>query len=622
MGAWLQAAASEQSLLDAWLAVRTAAAEDGVFDVDAELFDLTAASNITRLSVALRDGSWQPSPIRYLETTSPGAGRRRVTAVPALADAVVERSIGTVVERLVDPLLSPSSFAFRPGLGPEDAIRALGEARDLGLNRVVRCDISNPFAQIPRGDVARRLGEVCDDPELRTLVASLLDRWFDGRHAPRPGRGLGLPADSPLSPPLANLYLDAFDRAMTDAGCRLLRFGGEIAIPARDLAAAERALTLAIGAAASIALTIDLGTSDIASFDTGVEFLGRTVTSATDLDEEPSSNPLEGTVYVTQQGANLRSRGERMVVEQSDDAVLRINYARVRQVVVMGRVGMTTPFLQQALRRGIDVVLLSNDGGFAGRFVGPSGGTPTLRMSQYDLARQPEPALDVASRFVTGKIHNMRVMLQRVDRRQEERSLGAAIARMDVGRTNAGTAASVAELMGVEGAATRDYFQSWQEFLPSEWGFHGRVRRPPTDPVNAMLSFGYTLLAKEGEAAAEISGLDPQVGFLHNVQGGRPSLALDLIEEFRPVIVDQVVLSLVSRGAVTPADFTVDPVRGCRMGPTAREALLAAYERRMLQLVTHQVGRRMSYREAMHAQAKVLAAAVATRGDYSPMVWR
>jgi CRISP-associated protein Cas1 len=174
------------------------------------------------------------------------------------------------------------------------------------------------------------------------------------------------------------------------------------------------------------------------------------------------------------------------------------------------------------------------------------------------------------------------------------------------------------QMLGHEGTATREYFRAWRSVIDPSWGFTARERRPPLDPVNAMLSFGYTLLVHDAIAALEIVGLDAAVGFMHQARWGRPCLALDLIEEFRPVIVDSVVLRCVTSGVVRFEDFTVTPDRGCRMADRARQAFLAAYERRMLTIFTHESsGRRVSYRVGLGLQAKALARPVTvprTRG--------
>ncbi len=174
-----------------------------------------------------------------------------------------------------------------------------------------------------------------------------------------------------------------------------------------------------------------------------------------------------------------------------------------------------------------------------------------------------------------------------------------------------GGASSYDEILGHEGMATREYFRAWRHLIGGDWGFTARERRPSPDPVNAMLSFGYTLLVQEAVAALETAGLDAAVGFLHRARWGRPCLALDLMEEFRPVIVDAVVLRCLSSGIVRFEEFETTPDKGCRMNARARQAFLAAYERRMLTVFTHEPeGRRVSYRVGLGLQARGLARAV------------
>jgi CRISPR-associated protein Cas1 len=172
--------------------------------------------------------------------------------------------------------------------------------------------------------------------------------------------------------------------------------------------------------------------------------------------------------------------------------------------------------------------------------------------------------------------------------------------------------------------ATREYFRAWRVVLDATWDFTSRQRRPPPDPINAMLSFGYTLLLHDAIAALSMAGLDPAVGFLHQARWGRPNLALDLIEEFRPLVVDAVVLRCTTTGMIQPEDFETVPDLGCRMTAKARQAFLAAYEHRMLTLFTHErTRRRVSYRVGLGLQARALArAALDPDEPYQPVRWK
>jgi CRISPR-associated protein Cas1 len=285
---------------------------------------------------------------------------------------------------------------------------------------------------------------------------------------------------------------------------------------------------------------------------------------------------------------------------------------------------MTTPFLHRALASGIDVVLLDEHGGPGGRLTTLAHSDPTARRAQYRIADDPPAARELARAFVDGKIANMRVALLRAGRRGPDSSQASIAETLAITRLMLNDASSIDEIMGHEGAATREYFRAWYQSVGKDWGFTSRQRRPPPDPVNAMLSFGYTLLANEAVAALSTAGLDPAVGFLHQARWGRPALALDLMEEFRPVVVDATVFRCLSTGIVRFEEFETVPGLGCRMNGHARRGFLAAYERRMLTLFTHEpASRRVSYRVGLGLQAKALARTVLDPGRrYRPVRWK
>jgi group II intron reverse transcriptase/maturase len=353
MGELLARAFTEQALLDAWDEVRPAALADGEAGPEVERFEAAAARRISELAASLADGSWAPAPVVRVKVAKPAGGHRRL-GVPSLVDRIVERALLAELDRVIDPLLLPWSFAYRRGLGVRDAVACLVDARDAGATWVARADIDNCFDRIPRWEVLRRLRETLTDIQAVDLLRRLMNRPVVGEQQAAADRGLGLHQGSVVSPLLCNLYLDAFDRGMLAEGWQVIRYADDIAIPAQDRAGAERALAAAQEALEPLRLELDPATSQAGSFDQGVAFLASTVTATTGLGVEPLSHPLETVVYVDRQGSLLHSRGDRLVVEHQDQAVFKLSLRRIRQVVCLGRVGMTTAFLHQALDRGID----------------------------------------------------------------------------------------------------------------------------------------------------------------------------------------------------------------------------------------------------------------------------
>ena len=224
-------------------------------------------------------------------------------------------------------------------------------------------------------------------------------------------------------------------------------------------------------------------------------------------------------LYLVEQGSRLTKRGRRLSVVKESEVVAQVALVQVSQVIVFGNVSITTPALQLLLREGIEVVLLSRTGRFYGRLIGEQNGNGALRVAQLRRSREPDFALITARQFVTGKLHNLRVLLQRYARRAASTSsrwdpaplihavdgIGAMLRRADACRT-------INSLSGVEGRGTAVYFRVWKELLKPPWGFERRLRRPPPDPVNVLLSFGYTLLTQNIWGAVLTAGLDPYVG--------------------------------------------------------------------------------------------------------------
>jgi CRISPR-associated protein Cas1 len=260
-------------------------------------------------------------------------------------------------------------------------------------------------------------------------------------------------------------------------------------------------------------------------------------------------------LYLTEQGSALNREGRRLIVSKQGETLAKVALIQVSQVIVFGNVSITTPALQLLLQENVETVLLSSAGRFYGRLVGPKSAHGSLRVAQVMRSQDTSFALALARRIVSGKIHNMRIILQRYARRQDDETLRDNVEALAGLLDGCERCQTINSLSGMEGRATAIYFGAWKSLLKPPWRFDTRNRRPPTDPVNVLLSFGYTLLSQNVLSAVLTSGMDPQVGFLHQLDYNRPSLALDLMEEFRPIIVDSVVLRCLNNDILTPADF-------------------------------------------------------------------
>lgn len=313
-------------------------------------------------------------------------------------------------------------------------------------------------------------------------------------------------------------------------------------------------------------------------------------------------------LYVLEQGATIGKSGDQLTVKSRQQLLRQVKLIDVSQVSVFGNVQITAQALREITAAGIPVCHFSYGGWFHALTSGLVHKNVELRIAQFAAAADPQHALRFARQFVLGKMKNCRTLLRR-HLQDQDRHVLAQLAELT---QKAATAADAATLLGLEGIAAKRYFAGFARLLKGDQSFSidGRNRRPPRDPVNALLSFVYAILVKELTIVLHAAGFDPMLGFYHRPRYGRPSLALDLAEEFRPLLADSVVLTVVNNGEVTPASF-IRRAGAVALTDAGRRAVLAAFERRMDTLVTHPIfDYRISYRRVLEVQARLLGRAL------------
>jgi CRISPR-associated protein Cas1 len=337
------------------------------------------------------------------------------------------------------------------------------------------------------------------------------------------------------------------------------------------------------------------------------------------------------TLYIVTQGAYLRVDHETLVVEVEREVKTRVPVLHIGGVVCFGNVTVTAPALQKCTEDGRFLVYLTENGRYRGRVIGPTTGNVLLRQAQYLAAADGSTALGIAQAVVAGKLQNSRQVLLRGAREAKEESAAAGLAlgaetlaKLIQGLPNA---SSLDDLRGREGEGAATYFSLLGRLIlqdPADFAFDGRSRRPPRDRVNAVLSFLYTLLTTDCVAACEGVGLDPQMGFLHAVRPGRPSLALDLVEELRAFLADRLALTLINRRQLTLDHFVERPGGAVLLSEEGRKVVIPAYQRRKAEEVQHPViNRSIPTGLVPHVQARLLARHL--RGDlewYVPFTFR
>lgn len=324
---------------------------------------------------------------------------------------------------------------------------------------------------------------------------------------------------------------------------------------------------------------------------------------------------LLNTLYITTEGAYIRADHETLKVEVQKETKLQVPIHHIGSVVCFGDVLMSPAVIHRCAGEGRSVVWLDRNGRFKARVEGPVSGNVLLRRAQHEASLNPEVALAIARNMVAGKVQNARQVVLRGAREvasnkhaDELRDTAEVLART-IQRLPA--CEDLSTLRGLEGDAARAYFSILDRLVSVDqetFKMNGRSRRPPLDPLNALLSFLYALLMNDCVAAAEGVGLDPQVGFLHAIRPGRAALALDLMEELRCILADRLVLTLINRRQITAQDFLERPGGAVHLHDESRKVVLVAYQKRKQEEITHPVlEQKMPLGVVPHVQARLLA---------------
>jgi len=347
---------------------------------------------------------------------------------------------------------------------------------------------------------------------------------------------------------------------------------------------------------------------------------------------------LLNTLYLTTDGTYAHVDGDTVIVEMPDTDKVKIPILYLGGITCFGRITISSALLQRFAGEGKQVCFHDFTGRFKARVVGPTTGNVLLRTSQFEAFSNDVLTARLAQRFVEGKLWNARTIVMRGAREsdnskatQELKSVGQRLKRslhhLDSMNFDDEVDGVVDTIRGIEGEATKQYFSVLNHLIKVDstaFNFMNRNKRPPRDPVNALLSFGYSILTNECVGAVEGVGMDPQIGFLHTLRPGRPALALDLMEEFRFALVDRVVLTLINRRQIGKSDFVRRQGGAVEMSEEARKTFLATYQERKNIEVHHSLlEKSVPIGLLPHVQARILARRL--RGEipeYTPYLWK
>lgn len=328
------------------------------------------------------------------------------------------------------------------------------------------------------------------------------------------------------------------------------------------------------------------------------------------------------TLYLTEQGSILRKEHRRFIVEKDDNVLFEIPEFKLDRILIFGNVQITTQALRYLLITGTNTSFFNTDGYFIGKLVGKESKNIFLRITQYDKARDPEYTLLIAMAIVNAKINNEIATIRKhcsnypiSNFTQELNFLGRNLMKIEKAKT-------VNSLMGIEGITSKIYFSAFKLMLRKEFKFQQRTRHPPRDPVNSVLSYGYTILTSEIFGLLFAVGFDPYVGFFHGIRYGRPSLALDMVEEFRAPLIDRLMLTLFNKRILKQEHF--DNVEdGILLNREGKNLFFKQYERMMEDYCLEKgLDERITNRRLLYHQCINLLKAIESGKIYEPFLLR
>lgn len=340
---------------------------------------------------------------------------------------------------------------------------------------------------------------------------------------------------------------------------------------------------------------------------------------------------LLNTLYVTTPDAYVALEGETVLVKKEDETLLRVPLHNLEGIVTFGYTGASPALMGACAKRNISLCFMSAHGRFLARVTGEVRGNVILRKAQYRVSDNEEQSTAIAKNLIIGKVYNAKWILERALRdhavRVDVDALKRASGSLSVAIKDIEEASGLEQLRGIEGSTAGIYFSVFDNLILQQeqhFYWHGRSRRPPTDNVNALLSFIYTMLANDCAAALEAVGLDAYVGFLHRDRPGRVSLALDMMEELRGVVADRFVLTLINKRIVNEKGFTKRENGGVIMDDSTRKVVLSSWQERKRETITHPfLEEKVEWGLVPFVQAMLLARYL--RGDldaYPPFLWK
>lgn len=645
----------------AWGLVQRGSRAAGVDNITVDLFTGNAPEQIRYLHHQLQQERYVASPAKGFFLPKKSGGRRLI-GIPTVRDRIVQRFLLQSIYPYLEDTFSDSAFAYRPGLSIYDAVAKVMERYRFQPSWVIKADIQQFFDHLAWPLLLNQLEQLGLSPfEVQLIEQQLKAGIVIQGHFCRLNQGVL--QGGVLSGALANLYLHDFDRRCLEADIPLVRYGDDCVAVCQSWLEATRSLTLMQDAIEDVYLTLHPDKTRIIPPGEPFTFLGhhfhdgqvqapeRKLPSRAAKPRQPPApgygppqvcSLVKGpkratrtspdnywsdgmtTLYISEQGAYLRVKQQQFQVFHEGELRCSVPASRISHVVVFGCCNVSHGAVGLALRRRIPVLYLASNGRYFGRLQTEGHAQIEYLTQQVQKSLDPDFARRQAKNIILAKLHNSRILLLRLNRRRKTEAATQAIAALADLMPKVEAAESIESMLGFEGQGGNLYFRAYATLLKGKFAFEKRTRRPPTDPVNSLLSLGYTLLSQNLHSMVEAAGLHTHFGNLHLPQKNRPSLVCDLVEEFRALAVDSLVAYLINSNIFTEADFTPPDARGgVYLQPDALKKFLKHWEEALNKTVTHpHTGHKVNYRRCFELQVwEYVSCLMGERDTYRPMRW-
>jgi CRISP-associated protein Cas1 len=667
-----------EQLTFAWAQVRGGSRSAGVDGMTVDWFAASADEQLPIILRHLQQETYTTSPAKGFYVPKKNGGKRLI-GISTVRDRIVQRLLLDELYFPLEDMFLDCSYAYRPGHSIQQAVQHLYRYYQYQPKWIIKTDIANFFDNLTWALLLTALEQLNLEPLVLQLIEQHLNSGIivAGQFL-NPGKGVL--QGGVLSGALANLYLTGFDRKCLSNNINLVRYGDDFVIACSSWNEANRILDRITTWLGELYLTLQPEKTQIYIPDDEFTFLGYRFANGKVYAPPPPEPVLKGewvindsgtpyfrikpraakpvsrppkacstdkpvnfpraaishywqdfmtTLYVTDQGAYLSVKNQQFLVYYQGELRIKVPVNRVSNVVLFGCCNVSHGAASMALRRRISVMYLSQKGRYFGRLQVEGEAKVEYLMRQVECCQNVDFTRTQAEVIVTAKIHNSRILLMRLNRRKspefDDSFVKEAIKDLDILMDKLPFAESMDGLRGYEGRAATVYFQALGSLFSGAFKFEKRTKRPPTDPVNSLLSLGYTLLSQNIFSFVQAVGLHSHFGNLHVPRDNHPALVSDLMEEFRAQLVDSLVAYLINSNIFTPDDFTPpDEKEGVYLQPHALKKFLKHWEEKLQSELTHpNTGYKVSFRRCLELQVReYIACLMGEVKIYRPMIWK